>query len=44
MEDENDYEDFWANPTFKDAVLKKQLEIRLTFFAKNKYVENVLFF
>ena len=28
MDEDNDYEDFWANPTFKDAVEKKQLEIR----------------
>jgi hypothetical protein len=34
LEDDNDFEDFWANPTFKDKVEKKQLEIRLTLLVK----------
>ncbi len=37
LEDDNDFEDFWANPTFKDKVEKKQLEIRLTIISLNLY-------
>ena len=29
MEPENDYEDFWANPSNKDTLEKKRMEIRL---------------